>query len=150
MNLVGKPCTLHPFSADGIRLPRKIDMKMIARAFHTAVEEELERAGLGVRLAGPEHPAEELDKGIILSGRFVHVRPGNRLARYFAPFLPGAAAIVEVEGLVADGEIQLANVSGMGKRGLGPLGGASTPMLTSAAEIAGVQLARQALETLAG
>jgi len=146
VNLVGKPCTLHPFSADGIRLPRNLDMKVIARAFHTAVEEELERAGLGVKLAGPEDP----DEGIIVSGRFVHVRPGNRLLRYFAPFLPGAAAIVEVEGLVADGEIQLANVSGLGKRGLGPLGGASMPMLTSAAEIAGVQLGRQALETLAG
>lgn len=150
MNLVGKPCTLHPFSTDGIRLPRKIDMKVIARAFHTAVEEELERAGLGVKLAGPEDPDEEFDQGIVVSGRFVKVRAGNRLLRYFAPFVPGAAAIVEVEGLVADREIQLANVSGMGKRGLGPFGGASMAMLTSAAEIAGVQLARQTLETLVG
>lgn len=146
MNLVGKPCTLHPFSADGISLPRKIDMKVIARAFHTAVEEELERAGLGVKLAGPGDP----DEGIVLTGRFLKVTPGSRWKRYFFPFLRGAAAIVEVEGLVADGEIPIANVSGMGKRGLGPLGGASMAMLTSAAEIAGVQLGRQALETLAG
>jgi hypothetical protein len=146
LNLVGKPCTLHPFSDDGVRLPRTIDMRVIARAFHTAVEEELERAGLGVKLAGPGDP----DEGIVITGRFVRVSAGNRLLRYFAPFLRGAAAIVEVEGLVADGEIPIANVSGMGKRGLGPLGGASPAMLSSAAQIAGVQLGRQALETLAG
>jgi hypothetical protein len=146
VNLVGKPCTLHPFSTDGIRLPRKIDMKVIARAFHTAVEEELERVGLGVKLASPGDP----DEGVVVTGRFVKVIPGSRWKRYLFPFLPGAAAIVEVEGLVADGDIPLANVSGMGKRGLGPLGGASMAMLTSAAEIAGVQLGRQTLETLAG
>jgi hypothetical protein len=146
LNLVGKPCTLYPFSADGIRLPRAVDMKVIARAFHTAVEEELERAGLGVTLAEPGGPNE----GIVVSGRFVTVTPGSRWKRYLLPFLPGAAAIVEVEGLVADGEIQLANVTGMGKRGLGPLGGASTAMLESAAQIAGVELGRRTLETLAG
>jgi hypothetical protein len=146
LNIVGKPCTLHPFSADGIRLSRKIDMKVVARAFHTAVEEELERAGLGVKLAGPG----DQDEGIIVTGRFVKVTSGSRWKLYLFPFLPGAAAIVEVEGLVADGEIPLANVSGMGKRGLGPFGGASPTMLASAAEIAGVQLGRQALETLVG
>ena len=55
----------------------------------------------------------------------------------------------EVEGLVSMDGNPLAELSGMGKRGLGPLGGASMAMLGSAAEIAGVQLARQALEILA-
>jgi len=78
----------------------------------------------------------------------VKVAPGSRWRRYLAPFLPGAAAIVEVKGLVADRDIPLAELSGMGKRGLGPLGGASMAMLISAAEIAGGQLGRQALEAL--
>ena len=147
MNLQGKPCTLHPFSTDGIVLPRKIEKKVIARAFHTAVEEELGRAGLGVRLADPDG-TDGPDEGIVVTGRFVKVAPGSRWRRYLAPFLPGAAAIVEVKGLVADRDIPLAELSGMGKRGLGPLGGASMAMLISAAEIAGGQLARQVLETL--
>jgi len=94
LNLVGKPCTLHPSSDDGIRLPRKIYMSVIARAFHTAVEEELERAGLGVKLVGPGDP----DEGIVVTGRFRKVTPGTRWRRYLFPFLPGAAAIVEVRG----------------------------------------------------
>ncbi len=146
MNLVGRPCTLRPFTTDGIKLPRKVDMKVVAFAFHTALEEELERAGLGVRLTGPDAPAEQLT----VSGKFVTVRPGSRWQRYLAPFLRGAPAIVEVEGLVSMDGNPLAELSGMGKRGLGPLGGASMAMLRSAAEIAGVQLARQALEVLAG
>jgi len=144
LDLKGKPCTLHPFSTDGIILPRGIDIKVIARTFHTAVEEELERVGLGVRLAAPGDP----DEGIVVSGRFVKVAPGSRWKRYLLPFLSGAAAIVEVEGLVADRDIPLAELSGLGKRGLGPLGGASMAMLNSAAETAGEQLARRALEAL--
>jgi hypothetical protein len=146
LNLQGKPCTLHAFTTDGITLPRGIDLTLVARAFHTALEEELERAGLGVKLVGPDAP----DEGIVITGRFVRVRPGSRLLRYFAPFFSGAAAIVEVEGTVANGGIPLDKVEGIGKRGLGPLGGASPAMLESAAEIAGVQLGRKALETLAG
>ena len=146
MNLVGKPCTLRPFTTEGIKTPRGIDMKVIARAFHTAVEEELERAGLGVRLTGPDAPAEQL----MVSGKFTRVRAGSRIQRYLAPFLPSAPAIIEVEGLVSMDGNPIAELGGLGKRGLGPLGGASVAMLGSAAEIAGVQLARQALEALVG
>lgn len=145
MYLVGKPCTLRPFTTDGVKIPHGIDMKVIARTFHTAVEEELERAGLGVRLTGPDSAAEQL----MVSGKFVKVKPGSRWQRYLVPFLPGAPAIIEVDGLVSVDGNPLAEVSGMGKRGLGPLGGASMAMLGSAAEIAGVELARQALEALA-
>jgi hypothetical protein len=146
LNLQGKPCTLHAFSTDGITLPRKIDFKVVARAFHTALEEELERAGLGVKFVGPDDPNE----GIVITGRFVKVRAGSRLMRYFAPFLSGAAAIVEVEGTVANEGITLDNVEGTGRRGLGPLGGASPAMLESAAEVAGLQLAHRTLEILLG
>ena len=146
MNLRGRPCTLHAFETGGIALPGKIDIKLVARAFHTALEEELERAGLGVRLVGPDDP----DEGIVITGRFTTVRAGSRLKRYFAPFLSGAAAIVEVQGLVADGEIPLDKVAGMGRRGLGPLGGASQAMLEGAAEVAGLQIAHRTLEILLG
>jgi Domain of unknown function (DUF4410) len=145
LNLVGRPCTLRPFSTDGIALPRKVDMAVVARAFHNAVEDELRRAGMGVRLAGPKDANEQ----IVVSGSFVKVTPGNRWKRYFAPFLAGAPAIVEVKGLVTHQKIPLEELRGMGKRGLGPLGGASMDMLRAAAETAGIQLARQAVETLA-
>ena len=146
MNLVGKPCALRPFSTDGISLPRKMDMTLVTRAFHTAVEDELGRAGMGVRLAGPKDPDEQ----IVVSGKFVKVTPGSRWKRYLAPFLAGAPAIVEVQGLVTNQKIPLEELGGIGKRGLGPLGGESMKMLCSAAETAGIQLARQAVETLAG
>jgi hypothetical protein len=54
-----------------------------------------------------------------------------------------------VQGLVTNQKIPIEELGGIGKRGLGPLGGESMKMLCSAAETAGTQLARRAVETLA-
>lgn len=146
MDLKGRTCTLHPFISDGIYLRGKIDFSQVARTLHLAMEEELERAGLGVRLADPGHA----DEGIAITGRFVKVTAGSRWKRYLLPFLPGAAAIIEVEGIVSDRDIPLDQFNAVGKRGVGPLGGSSPAMINSAAETAGRQAARRAIAILVG
>jgi hypothetical protein len=146
LELKGRTCTLHPFVADGIALGGKIDFDKVAQSLYSAIEDELGGAGLGVKLAGPG----DTDGEIVITGRFVHATAGSRWKRYLVPFLPGAAAIVEVEGTVADRDIPLDEFHALGKRGLGPLGGSSPAMIASAAETAGRQAARQAIAILVG
>ncbi len=146
MDLTGKTCTLHPFSTDGIALPKRIDFGQVARTFYAAVGEELERAGLGMQLAAPDEP----DQSIVITGRFVQASAGNRLKRYLAPFLAGAAAVVEVEGVVANAGIPLETFTVLGRRGLGPFGGSSPVMINGAAELAGRDVARKTIAILVG
>lgn len=147
MDLKGRPCRIHPFSTDGIALPGSIDIKLVAGTFQVAVEDELETAGLKVRRAGVGD-ASASDAGIVITGRFTTVTAGNRLKRYFTPFMAGAPAIVEVEGTVADRDIPLDKFTAVGQRGLGTFGGASPKMLESAARVAGEQAARRAIAIL--
>jgi hypothetical protein len=147
LDLKGKPCSIHPFSTDGIVLSGSADIKVVARIFQTAVEDELEKAGLKVRRAGSADASAPGGR-IAITGRFTTVTAGNRLKRYFAPFMAGAPAIVEVEGTVADRDIPLDKFTAVGQRGLGSFGGASPKMLESAARVAGEQAARRAIAIL--
>ncbi len=148
MDLKGRSCSVQPFSTEGIVLPGSIDIGVVARTFQNAIEDELERTGLRVLRAVPSGSVDP--DGIVIVGQFTKLTAGNRLKRYFAPFMAGAAAIVEVEGTVTDREIALDEFTAIGRRGLGSMGGASRAMLDSAATIAGRQAARRAIAILAG
>lgn len=145
MDLRGKMCILYPFSAGGAVLPQNVNFNLIAQSFHGAIAAELAKAGLDVRMPIPGAP----DQGIVLRGQFVKADPGKRWMRYFLTWLPGAAAVMEVEGWVADGDVPVTQFHSVGKRNIGALGGDSQGMLDSAAKLAGQRVAQQAMAALA-
>jgi hypothetical protein len=138
-------CILYPFSAGGAVLPQNVNFNLIAQSFHGAIAAELAKAGLDVRMPIPGAP----DQGIVLRGQFVKADPGKRWMRYFLTWLPGAAAVMEVEGWVADGDVPVTQFHSVGKRNIGALGGDSQGMLDSAAKLAGQRVAQQAMAALA-
>ena len=145
MDLKGKMCILYPFAAGGAVLPQNVDFNLVAQKFHTAIAMELARAGLDVRQPIPGAP----DQGIVVRGQFVKATPGSQWMRYFLTFLPGAAAVMEVEGWVSDGEIPVTQFHAAGKRNVAFFGGSSQGMLNNAAELAGQRVAQQTLAALA-
>lgn len=146
MDLEARKCTVHPFTADGIDLPSGIDLGRLARSLQDATVRELGRTGWDVvpAGAGPE------DDGVAVTGRFTAVVAGSRLKRFFAPPMPGAAAIVEVEGLVSERGIPLDEFGAQGMRSLGPFGGSARSMVNGAAAVAGREAARRAIAILVG
>src|SRR5450759_1555134 len=115
VDLRGKMCILHPFSAGGAVLPQNVNFNLIAQSFHGAIAAELAKAGLDVRMPVPGAP----DQGIVMRGQFVKADPGKRWMRYFLTWLPGAAAVMEVEGWVADGDVPVTQFHSVGKRNIG-------------------------------
>lgn len=146
LDLEARKCTVHPFTADGIELPPGIELGRLARSVQDATVRELGRTGWSVVPAG----ADKDDEAVAVTGRFTMVVAGSRLKRFFAPPMSGAAAIVEVEGLVSERGIPLDEFGAQGMRSLGPLGGSARSMVNGAAAIAGREAARRAIAILVG
>ena len=144
MDLAGKMCTLYPFSTQGAVLTQKIDMGPIAGTFHGALVAELTKAGLDVRMPVAGTP----DQPIVVRGQFVRADGGSRIMRYFFTFFAGAA-VFEAEGAVGDAGAPFAQLHAASKRRAGFGGGDSAALLNDAARLAGQEIGKQVVTTLA-